>query len=105
MKLKAYRDLRKLTQAEVADQLGTDKANICRWEDGTIPRQEMVRKIRNWSGGAVMAAVVLGLRAQFGDSRPALAATGLAALAAYALCVLPSRHLLRGTALSEPLTR
>jgi PST family polysaccharide transporter len=56
-------------------------------------------------GGAMMAAVVLGLRAQFGDSRPALAATGLAALAAYALCVLPSRHLLRGTALSEPLTR
>ncbi|MEE4544756.1 oligosaccharide flippase family protein [Streptomyces sp. V4-01] len=53
-------------------------------------------------GGAVMAAVVLGLRAQFGDGRPALAATGLTALAAYALCVLPSRHFLRGTALSEP---
>ena len=55
MKLKAYRELRLLTQAEVAEQLGTHTANVCRWEDGTIPRIEMVRKIREWSGGAVTA--------------------------------------------------
>jgi transcriptional regulator with XRE-family HTH domain len=56
VKLKAYRELRQLTQAEVAEQLDTDQANVCRWEDGTIPRPEMVRAIRNWSGGAVQSA-------------------------------------------------
>jgi transcriptional regulator with XRE-family HTH domain len=55
VKLKAYRELRRLTQADVAEQLGTDQVNVCRWEDGTIPRPDMVRKIRNWSGGAVTA--------------------------------------------------
>ena len=55
MKLKQYRELRQMTQAEVAEQIGTDKTNVCRWEDGTIPRADMVRKIREWSGGAVTA--------------------------------------------------
>ena len=55
VKLKAYRELLGLTQADVAERLGTDQANVCRWEDGTIPRIEMVRKIREWSGGAVTA--------------------------------------------------
>ncbi|WP_329129647.1 oligosaccharide flippase family protein [Streptomyces sp. NBC_01476] len=56
-------------------------------------------------GGAVMAVTILGLEWQFGDSRPALVATGSAALALYALCVLPSRHFLRGTALTDHTTR
>jgi PST family polysaccharide transporter len=47
-------------------------------------------------GGAVMAAVVLGLEPRFGDSRLALLAIGALALAAYTVCVLPSRDFLRG---------
>jgi PST family polysaccharide transporter len=56
-------------------------------------------------GGAVMAATVLLLERRLGDSRPALAATGVVALAVYLLCVLPSRHFLRGNAPTDPLTR
>jgi PST family polysaccharide transporter len=56
-------------------------------------------------GGAVMTATILGLDWRFGDSRPALLAAGSAALAAYALCVLPSRHFLRGTAPNDHTTR
>ncbi|MEU6352770.1 oligosaccharide flippase family protein [Streptomyces sp. NPDC047072] len=47
-------------------------------------------------GGAVMAAVVLGLEPRFGDSRLALLAVGTLAMAAYTVCVLPSRDFLRG---------
>ncbi|MGQ4389605.1 lipopolysaccharide biosynthesis protein [Streptomyces sp. SAS_270] len=47
-------------------------------------------------GGAVMAAIVLGLERRFGDGRIALLAIGTIALAAYAVCVLPSRDFLRG---------
>lgn len=56
-------------------------------------------------GGAVMAGTVLALGRALGDSRPALAATGAAALAVYALCVLPSRGLLRGDPPTDPVTR
>ncbi|WP_369029972.1 MULTISPECIES: oligosaccharide flippase family protein [Streptomyces] len=47
-------------------------------------------------GGAVMAAVILGLQRPLGDGRLALVAISTIALAAYALCVLPSRDFLRG---------
>ena len=47
-------------------------------------------------GGAVMAAIVLGLQPRFGDGRLALVAVGVIALAAYTVCVLPSRDFLRG---------
>ncbi|MEU9391033.1 oligosaccharide flippase family protein [Streptomyces sp. NPDC048324] len=47
-------------------------------------------------GGAVMALVVLGLERLLGDGRLALLANGTIALACYTLCVLPSRHFLRG---------
>jgi PST family polysaccharide transporter len=47
-------------------------------------------------GGAAMAAVAWALRGLLGDGLPALLATGAAALAAYAVCVLPSRNRLRG---------
>lgn len=56
-------------------------------------------------GGAVMAATIAVLRGRFGDGRPALAVIGTAALAAYAVCVLPSRHLLRGSAPTDKTTR
>jgi len=56
-------------------------------------------------GGAAMAATVLLLEWRFGDSRPALAATGVVALAVYTLCVLPSRHFLRGDAPTDSLAR
>ncbi|MFF3859676.1 lipopolysaccharide biosynthesis protein [Streptomyces sp. NPDC002209] len=47
-------------------------------------------------GGAVMAAIILGLERRFGDGRLALLAIGVIALAGYTLCVLPSRDFLRG---------
>ncbi|MFD3718996.1 oligosaccharide flippase family protein [Streptomyces sp. NPDC058674] len=47
-------------------------------------------------GGAVMAAVVLGLERLLGDGVLALLATGAAGTLCYALCVLPSRAFLRG---------
>ncbi|WP_371668110.1 oligosaccharide flippase family protein [Streptomyces sp. NBC_00289] len=47
-------------------------------------------------GGAVMAAVILGLQHPFGDGRLALVAIATIALAAYTVCVLPSRDFLRG---------
>jgi PST family polysaccharide transporter len=47
-------------------------------------------------GGAVMAAVVLGLRHPFGDGPLGLLAVCAVALAGYAVCVLPSRDFLRG---------
>lgn len=58
-------------------------------------------------GGAVMAAIILALKHQFGDGRPALLAIGAAALAGYAVCVLPSRDFLRGgrNRTSEPVRR
>lgn len=58
-----------------------------------------------FAGGAVMAATLLGLERQFGDSRPALLATASVALAAYAVCVLPSRPFLRGAAPDDKTTR
>ncbi|MEU5323255.1 oligosaccharide flippase family protein [Streptomyces sp. NPDC021056] len=47
-------------------------------------------------GGAVMAAIILGLERPFGDGPLALLALSTIALAGYTLCVLPSRDFLRG---------
>lgn len=47
-------------------------------------------------GGAVMAVIIFGLERRLGDGRLALLAIGTIALAAYAVCVLPSRGFLRG---------
>ena len=47
-------------------------------------------------GGAVMAAIILGLEHRLGDGRLALLAIGTIALAGYTVCVLPSRDFLRG---------
>jgi O-antigen/teichoic acid export membrane protein len=47
-------------------------------------------------GGAVMAAIILGLQSLLGDGRLALLAISTIALAGYTLCVLPSRDFLRG---------
>lgn len=47
-------------------------------------------------GGAVMAAIILGLERPFGDGRLALLALGTIALAGYTVCVLPSRDFLSG---------
>jgi len=56
------------------------------------------------AGGAVMTAVTAGLERWLGDSLPALVATGLLALAVYAVCVLPSRAFLRGAAATDHST-
>ncbi|MFD8410237.1 oligosaccharide flippase family protein [Streptomyces sp. NPDC059650] len=53
-------------------------------------------------GGAVMAAVVLGLERLLGDGVPALLATGVAGTLGYALCVLPSLGFLRGAPPAGP---
>ncbi|MFJ3725211.1 oligosaccharide flippase family protein [Streptomyces sp. NPDC090045] len=47
-------------------------------------------------GGAVMAAIILGLERPLGDGPLALLAVAAIALAGYVLCVLPSRDFLRG---------
>ncbi|MGR4880755.1 oligosaccharide flippase family protein [Streptomyces sp. LARHCF249] len=47
-------------------------------------------------GGAVMAAIILGLQRRLGDGPLALLAISAIALAGYTLCVLPSRGFLRG---------
>ncbi|MFE5773540.1 oligosaccharide flippase family protein [Streptomyces sp. NPDC056485] len=49
-------------------------------------------------GGAVMAAVVLGLERLLGDGVLALLVTGAAGTLVYVVCVLPSRDFLRGSA-------
>jgi PST family polysaccharide transporter len=49
-------------------------------------------------GGAAMAVVIVCLERRLGDGRSALLATGAVALAVYTVCVLPSRHFLRGHA-------
>lgn len=56
MKLKDYRALLKLTIEQAAEQLGTVKENVWRWENGKhIPRAEHMANIQKWSKGAVMA--------------------------------------------------
>jgi PST family polysaccharide transporter len=55
--------------------------------------------------GAVMAAVILLLRRQLGDSVPALLATASVGLAVYAAAVLPSRTFLRGALPADTDTR
>ncbi|MEV7521441.1 oligosaccharide flippase family protein [Streptomyces sp. NPDC091371] len=56
-------------------------------------------------GGAVMAALILGLEHRFGDGLPALLALGTIALAGYTVCVLPSRGFLRGADAGDRLHR
>lgn len=53
-------------------------------------------------GGAVMAAIILGLERPFGDGPLALLALSTIALAGYTLCVLPSRDFLRGVGGGRP---
>lgn len=66
-----------------------------------------ITKACSWPflGGAVMAVLILGLKRQLGDSRLELLLIGCAALAAYAVCVLPSRSFLRGVAPPDKTTR
>ncbi|MEU9913804.1 lipopolysaccharide biosynthesis protein [Streptomyces sp. NPDC051001] len=52
-------------------------------------------------GGAVMAAIILGLARPFGDGPLALLALSTIALAGYTLCVLPSRDFLRGVGVGD----
>ncbi|MFC4031156.1 oligosaccharide flippase family protein [Streptomyces polygonati] len=49
-------------------------------------------------GGAVMTVTILSLERRYGDGRAAVFAIGAVALAMYAVCVLPSRAFLRGSA-------
>ncbi|MEU2711519.1 oligosaccharide flippase family protein [Streptomyces sp. NPDC007205] len=52
-------------------------------------------------GGAVMTLLVLAAKRLLGDGTPALFVMGTAALACYAVCVLPSRRLLLGSRTPE----
>lgn len=72
---------------------------------GIGPRRVARACARPFLGGAVMAAVAVALHGRLGDSRPALAVTGCVAMAAYAACVLPGRHLLRGGASTPETTK
>ena len=52
-------------------------------------------------GGTVMTLVVLAAKRLLGEGTPALFVTGAAALACYAVCVLPSRRFLLGSPTPE----
>lgn len=54
MILRRYRELRRLTVAQAAEQLGVDRKTVYRWESGeSRPDAQMMQKIRDWSDCAV----------------------------------------------------
>lgn len=56
MKLKTYREMLKISQSEAATKLSVSKDVYNSWEYGVrIPRQKMMKKIIEWSGGKVSA--------------------------------------------------
>lgn len=60
MKLLDYRKKLRLTRREASAQLGVTESTLFRWERGRVPRAEDMRKIRNWSDGAVTADDMIG---------------------------------------------
>lgn len=61
MRLEDYRKLRGLTGSEAAEELEVDQATYWRWEVGkATPTTANIRKIREWSKGAVTADDLVG---------------------------------------------
>lgn len=56
MQLIEYRKLRSLTRLQVAGELQTTENTVYRWETGKqMPRRDDLKRIKQWSGGAVTA--------------------------------------------------
>lgn len=54
MKLKAYMDMKKMSQQELADHLDVDRSAVARWYHGVrSPRRDAARKIVDFTMGAV----------------------------------------------------
>lgn len=53
--LTRFREGRSQTLEAFAADLGTTKAMVWKWENGTIPRPEQMRRIIEFSDGAVTA--------------------------------------------------
>lgn len=54
MILRKYRELRGLSVAQTAEQLGVDRKTVYRWEAGeSRPDAHMMERIRDWSDRAV----------------------------------------------------
>ena len=67
--LKAYRKARGLTMEEFARKVGVQRAAVSKWERGSIPRPEIMRRIVEVTGGEVTAQ-------DFYDAAPARAEAG-----------------------------
>ncbi len=56
MQLTAYRKLRNITQEQAADEIGVRGLTIYRWESGDrTPRMKEIKRVYDWSNGAVQA--------------------------------------------------
>lgn len=56
MRLFEYRKLKQLSRQQAADQIGVNASTYWRWEKSiTTPKPVDIRKIFNWSNGAVTA--------------------------------------------------
>lgn len=54
MLFQKYRELRGLSRAQAAAELKTSRVTVYRWELGQIaPSPSTIRKVREWSQGAV----------------------------------------------------
>jgi transcriptional regulator with XRE-family HTH domain len=61
MTLKQFRELRGLRSGDAARELGVTYVQYWRWENGkTIPEPHNMRKISEWSKGAVSANDLVG---------------------------------------------
>ena len=62
MELKKYLDTNNIKYEDAAQQIGVDQSTITHWTNGrSIPRREVMRRIHNWSGGAVTANDFYGI--------------------------------------------
>lgn len=54
MNIAAYRDSRKMTQADFAAGLSVAQSTVARWEAGSMPSRDMLARIADYTGCAVM---------------------------------------------------
>ena len=60
MKLIEYRTANGITRAHAAAELGVSVPTYFKWEQGVSPCADNIRKIGEWSDGAVMANDLVG---------------------------------------------
>lgn len=52
-KIRAIRSARGLTQAEFGEALGTGQSTVVRWEQGSMPKGEMLQRLADYAGTTV----------------------------------------------------